>query len=287
VADGIKLFFKEEAMPEGANKWAFLGAPVLAVGTALMTIAVIPYGPPLEILGRSVSLQIADLDIGILYIFAISALGVYGVVLAGWAANNKYTLLGGLRASAQMFSYELGLGLSWVGVIMLTGSFKLGDIVERQAGWFWNWNAGVQFLAFVVYLIAATAEVSRTPFDLPEGESELVAGFHTEYSSMKFALMQMAEYLNMITVSVLCTHMFLGGWHPGIPGLPAGRVLGIPVFEIAYFGLKVFALLFFFVWLRGTLPRVRYDQLMYFGWKVLVPLAVINILGTAALLALF
>jgi NADH-quinone oxidoreductase subunit H len=286
VADGIKLFFKEETMPDGANKWAFLAAPVLAVSTAFLAVAVIPYGPPLQLFGRAITLQIADLDVGVLYIFAVAALGVYGIVLGGWASNSKYSLIGGLRSSAQMFSYELGLGLSWVGIIMLTGSFRLQDIVDRQAGWFWNWNLGAQFLAFLVYLVAATAEISRIPFDLPEGEAELVAGFHTEYSSMRFALFQMAEYVNMITVAVLCTNMFLGGWHPGIPGLPQGLILGIPVFGLAYFGVKAFALLFFFIWLRGTLPRFRYDQLMAFGWKVLVPLAVANILGTAAVLAL-
>jgi NADH-quinone oxidoreductase subunit H len=281
IADGIKLFFKEEAMPQGANRWAFVAAPVLSVAAAFMAIAVIPYGPPFEMFGRRISLQIADLEVGILYIFAITALGVYGIVLAGWSANNKYSLLGGLRSSAQMFSYELGLGLSWVGIIMVTGSFRLQDIVERQAGGFWNWNVflGGQILAFVIYFIAATAEVSRTPFDLPEGETELVAGFHTEYSSMKFALLQMAEYVNMITVAVLCTNLFLGGWHHGIPGLPEHPLLGLLSFVA-----KVALLLFVFIWLRGTLPRFRYDQLMHFGWKALIPLAVVNILGTAAFL---
>jgi len=280
VADGIKLFFKEEVMPAGATAWAFVAAPVLAVSTALLTIAVIPYGPPFEIFGRQVQLQIADLDIGILYLFALGSLGVYGVVLAGWSANNKYSLLGALRSSAQMFSYELSLGLSWVGVIMLASSFRLEDVVARQAGGFWHWHvvAG-QGLAFVVYFIAATAEVSRTPFDLPEGETELVAGFHTEYSSMKFALMQMAEYLNMITVSVLCALIFLGGWYSPIPGLDFafGQPLGL-----LWLAAKAFAILFVFIWLRGTLPRFRYDQLMHFGWKVLIPLAMLNVLGTAA-----
>ena len=183
--------------------------------------------------GRTVQLQIANLDIGILYIFAIGSLGVYGIVLAGWGANSKFPLLGGLRSSAQMFSYELGLGLSWVGVIMLAGSFRMQDIVDKQAGWFWNWNLGAQFVAFLVYFVAATAEVSRTPFDLPEGEAELVAGFHTEYSSMKFALIQMAEYINMITVAVLCTNMFLGGWHSASRSCPSalGMPLPAPVFR--------------------------------------------------------
>ena len=276
VADGIKLFFKEESFPEGANKWLFALAPVVSIVTAFTAIAVVPYGPPVQVFGREVSLQVAHLDVGLLFVFAITALGVYGIVLAGWAANNKYSLIGGLRSSAQMFSYELSLGLSWVGIIMLTGSFQIADIVNRQAGSLLNWNAFLQLPAFLVYSVAAAAEVSRTPFDLSEAESELVAGFHTEYSSMKFALLQMAEYVNMITVAVLTTNLFLGGWHPGIPGLPAGGLFGI-----VWLVVKVLAILFVFIWLRGTLPRFRYDQLMHFGWKVLIPLAMANILGTA------
>jgi NADH-quinone oxidoreductase subunit H len=279
IADGIKLFFKEESMPEGANRWAFVAAPVLAIATAFTAIAVIPYGPPLRILGREIPLQVADLEVGLLFIFAITALGVYAIVLAGWAANNKFSLLGGLRSSAQMFSYELALGLSWVGVIMLAGSFRVADIVNAQEGWFFpNWNIVAQFPAFLVYLIAGTAEVSRIPFDLPEGETELVAGFHTEYSSMKFALIQMAEYVNMITVGVLVTDLFLGGWHAGIPGVPP---------SFLWFAAKVVFMLFFFVWLRGTLPRFRYDQLMHFGWKVLIPVAAVNVFVTAALVTAF
>jgi NADH-quinone oxidoreductase subunit H len=229
-----------------------------------------------------VQIQIATIDVGLLFIFAIAALGVYGIVLAGWSANNKYTLLGGLRSSAQMFSYELALGLSWVGIIMLAGSFQIADIVNAQSGWFWRWNAFVQFPAFVVYFIAATAEVARIPFDLPEGETELVAGFHTEYSSMRFALLQMAEYINMITVAVLATNLFLGGWHAGIPGLPSEGLAGF-----VWWGAKVSVLLFVFIWLRGTLPRFRYDQLMDIGWKVLVPVAAVWILITATGVALF
>jgi len=292
IADGIKLFFKEEAMPAAANKWGFLAAPVVAVSTALLAVAVLPYGPPFALpswgllpewlRGLRVQVQIATIDVGLLFIFAITALGVYGIVLAGWSANNKYSLLGGLRSSAQMFSYELALGLSWVGVIMLAGSFQIADIVNAQAGWFWRWNAFLQFPAFVVYFLAATAEVARIPFDLPEGEAELVAGFHTEYSSMRFALIQMAEYINMITVSVLAANLFLGGWHSGIPGLPSEGLLGF-----VWWGGKVAVLLFVFVWLRGTLPRVRYDQLMNLGWKVLIPVAAVWILVTATGVALF
>jgi NADH-quinone oxidoreductase subunit H len=290
IADGIKLFFKEEVMPAGANKWAFLAAPVLAVTTALLAVGVLPYGPPFNLptwgflpewlRGRPMQIQIAQLDVGLLFIFAITALGVYGVVLAGWAANNKYSLLGGLRSSAQMFSYELALGLSWVGVIMLAGSFQIGDIVksqDRMGGWFLGWNAVWQLPAFLIYFVAATAEVARIPFDLPEGETELVAGFHTEYSSMRFALIQMAEYINMITVAVLCANLFLGGWLPGIPGLPSEGPLGF-----VWWGAKVAVLLFVFIWLRGTLPRFRYDQLMSVGWKLLIPVAAVWILITAA-----
>ncbi len=289
VADGIKLFFKEEVMPEGANKFGFFLAPMVAIVCAFSAMAVIPYGPafhlpsfgfmPEWLRGRLITPQIADLEIGLLFIFAVNAVGVYAIVMAGWAANNKFSLLGGLRSSAQMFSYELALGLSWVGIIMLAGSFKVGDIVEAQAGPIWKWNLFMQFPAFVVYLIAGTAEVSRLPFDLPEGETELVAGFHTEYSSMKFALIQMAEYVNMITVAVLVALLFLGGWHLGL-GFAAPPLVGFLAFLA-----KVGAILFFFIWLRGTLPRFRYDQLMDFGWKILIPIAAINILVTAGLVA--
>jgi NADH-quinone oxidoreductase subunit H len=280
-ADAIKLMFKEEVMPAAANKWVFLAAPVLAIVAAFLALAVIPYGPPFTLFGREWQLQVADLGVGILYIFAITALGVYGVVLAGWSANNKFTLLGGLRSSAQMFSYELALGLSWVGLIMRAGSFRITDIVDGQAGGFWHWNAVVQFPAFVVYFIAACAEVSRTPFDLPEGETELVAGFHTEYSSMSFGLLQIAEYINMITVSVLAANLFLGGFYSGLPFVPSTGLWGF-----LWFSVKVALVLFVFIWLRGTLPRFRYDQLMHFGWKVLIPIAMLWILAAAAYFAL-
>jgi NADH-quinone oxidoreductase subunit H len=230
--------------------------------------------------GRVVPLQIADLDVGVLFLFAVSSLGVYAIVMAGWASNNKYTLIGGLRSSAQMFSYELAIGLSWVGLIMLAGSFKIGDIVVSQDrgyglfGWNWLW----QLPAFLVYVVAGTAEANRTPFDLPEAETELVAGFHTEYSSMRFALMQMAEYVHMITIAALGANLFFGGWLSPVPFLPDSP---------AWFVLKLFGGLFFFIWLRGTLPRFRYDQLMDFGWKVLLPAAMLNVMLTAAAVVLF
>jgi len=283
VADGIKLFFKEEVMPEGANKWAFMAAPALAIVTAFLAIAVVPYGPTVHLFGRDIPLQIADLDVGVLFLFAISSLGVYGIVMAGWAANNKYTLLGGLRSSAQMFSYELSLGMSWVGAIILAGSFRISDIVASQAGWFIpHWNFFRQAPGFLVYLVAATAEVNRTPFDLPEAETELVAGFHTEYSSMRFALLQMAEYVNMMTVAAVGASLFFGGWLAPVPALQ--HVFGLDI-GLLWFLLKMGAGLFFFIWLRGTVPRFRYDQLMNFGWKVLLPLATLNILATAAWIA--
>jgi NADH-quinone oxidoreductase subunit H len=284
VADGIKLFFKEEVTPAGANKFLFVAAPALAVVTAFLAVAVVPYGGtvtlphwgwmPDWLEGRRIALLISDLDVGLLYLFAISSLGVYGIVMAGWAANNKYTLIGGLRSSAQMFSYELALGLSFVSLIMVAGSFRIRDIVDSQANWFWHWNAIRQLPAFAVFLVAATAEVNRTPFDLPEAETELVAGFHTEYSSMRFALLQMAEYINMITASAVGANLFLGGWHFGIPGVPDS-----PLWFIG----KMLAFLFFFIWLRGTVPRFRYDQLMHFGWKVLVPVAMAWIFVAAGL----
>jgi NADH-quinone oxidoreductase subunit H len=279
VADGIKLFFKEEFIPAGANRWLFLAAPAVAVVTAFLAVAVVPYGGSVTIAGREIVLQIADLEVGVLYLFAIASLGVYGVVLAGWAANNKYSLLGGLRSSAQMFSYELALGMSWVSLIMVAGSFRIQDIVAVQEGpWgLLHWNAVIQFPAFVIYMIAATAEVSRTPFDLPEAEAELVAGFHTEYASMKFALLQMAEYINMITVAALGSNLFLGGGGSPVPFLPDSPL---------WFLLKLLAILFLFIWLRGTLPRIRYDQLMLFGWKVLIPAVTLWIFVAAVFMVL-
>ena len=287
AADGIKLFFKEELMPEGAHKFLFFAAPVVAIITAYVSLAVVPYGGPLvipfygqvSIFGRPIDLQMADLDVGILFIFAITALGVYSIVFAGYASNNKYSLLGALRSSAQMFSYELALGMSWVSVIMAAGSFRLGDIVataDRMNVWVWF---AMQFPAFIIYMIAACAEVNRTPFDLPESETELVAGFHTEYSSMKFALLQMAEYINMITVCALASNMFLGGWLSPLPGILPNSPL--------WFFAKMMFLLFVFIWLRATVPRFRYDQLMDFGWKRLIPAAAIWVVFFSGMTAFF
>ena len=270
IADGIKLMFKEDIVPANADRLIFLLAPAISIIPALIVFAVIPFGP---------SFVITDVNVGLLYVFAVTSLGVYGIVLAGWGSNSKYALLGGLRSSAQMVSYELSLGLSVVGVVMMAGSLSLVDIVEAQKGsWYGilpRWNVIPQFLGFVIFLVSSNAELNRAPFDLPEAETELVAGFHTEYSSMKFALFFMAEYANMIGASAMATTLFLGGWQG--PLLP-------PVF---WFLLKVFCFLFLFMWLRATVPRFRYDQLMGFGWKVLLPLALVNVMFTAAVLLMF
>jgi len=276
IADGIKLFFKEDLVPAGADRVIFLLAPVLSMIPALITFAVIPFGDTVRLFGRTIDLVITDINIGILYVFAVTSMGVYGVVLGGWASNSKYSLLGGLRSAAQMVSYEMSLGLSVVGVLMLSQSLSLVDIVNAQAGtWLGvipRWNLFTQPLGFALFLVSANAELNRAPFDLPEAETELVAGFHTEYSSMKFAMFFMAEYANMITAAAVATTLFLGGWRG--PLLP----------PVVWFLLKVFAFLFLFIWLRATLPRFRYDQLMAFGWKVLLPLALANVVVTAAVL---
>ncbi|MGH7407497.1 MAG: NADH-quinone oxidoreductase subunit NuoH [Candidatus Methylomirabilales bacterium] len=276
VADGIKLFFKEDLVPAGADRAIFLLAPILSMIPALISFAVIPFGDTVRLFGRTIDLVITDINIGILYVFAVTSMGVYGIVLGGWASNSKYSLLGGLRSAAQMVSYEMSLGLSVVGVLMLSQSLSLVDIVNAQAGtWFGvipRWNVFAQPLGFALFLVSANAELNRAPFDLPEAETELVAGFHTEYSSMKFAMFFMAEYANMITASAVATTLFLGGWRG--PLLP----------PVVWFLLKVFAFLFLFICLRATLPRFRYDQLMAFGWKVLLPLALANVVVTAALL---
>jgi NADH-quinone oxidoreductase subunit H len=288
MADGVKFLFKEDITPPHVHKLLYTIAPMLAVVFALTSIAVIPVGNSITLGGVQIPLQIADVNIGLLVVLGITSLGVYGVALAGWSSNSKYSLLGGLRASAQMVSYEIALGLSLVGVLILSGSFSLRDIVNAQAGHFWgfipNWNIfrGGQIIAFFIYLTAAYAETNRIPFDLPEAETELVAGYHTEYSAMKFAMFFMAEYANMITVACLASILFLGGWHGPVFGPPIMQAL-LPVF---WFVLRVFGFLFVYIWVRGTLPRFRYDQLMAFGWKFLLPLAIANLVITALVVAL-
>ncbi|HWR20400.1 MAG TPA: NADH-quinone oxidoreductase subunit NuoH [Verrucomicrobiae bacterium] len=271
IADGLKLLFKEEIVPQAADRTLYLLAPVLALIPAFISFAVIPFGDRIRLFGQSIDLVIADVNIGLLYVFGVASLGIYGIVLGGWASNNKYALLGGLRASAQMISYELSLSLSVVGVVMLSQSLSLVQVVDAQAR---VWFIVLQPIGFLIFLICAVAEINRAPFDLPEAETELVAGFHVEYSSMKFAMYFMAEYANMITVSAMATTLFLGGWRG--PWLP----------PVVWFLIKLYLFIFLFIWLRGTLPRFRYDQLMRFGWKVLLPIALVNIMVTAVFVAL-
>ena len=286
LADGLKFFFKEDITPPYVYKPLYLAAPMLALTLSLCAIAVIPFGNNITIAGYSTALQITDINVGLLVILGITSIAVYGVALAGWSSNNKYSLLGSLRASAQMISYEVALGLSLVGVLILSGTFSLRGIVEAQSGtWLGfipRWNIFPQFIAFFIYLTAAYAETNRIPFDLPEAETELVAGYHTEYSSMKFAMFFMAEYSNMVTVACLASLLFLGGWSGPLFGPPIVQAL-LPVF---WFALRVFFFLFLYIWIRGTLPRFRYDQLMAFSWKVLLPLAVANIVVTSFIVAL-
>ena len=301
IADGLKFIVKEDMLPPGVNKPLFVAAPLIAVALALTSLSVIPFGETITLFGRKIPLQIAgfwdaakgaiyDPGVGLLIILGATSIGVYGIALAGWSSNSKYSLLGALRASAQMISYELALGLSLVGVIMTAGTLSLREIVDKQLGpggvqgiQYWNFFGGLQFFAFFIYTIAAYAETNRIPFDLPEAETELVAGYHTEYSAMKFAMFFMAEYANMFTAASVATLLFFGGWHAPHPALAFGQpgtILGAlaPVF---WFALKIFIFIFVYIWIRATLPRFRYDQLMAFGWKVLLPLALANIVATS------
>ena len=302
LADGIKFILKEDLLPDYVHKGLFILAPMLALVMSLISIAVIPFGETITIAGHTTALQISgmvsrsgdisDINIGLLIILGVTSIGVYGVALAGWSSNSKYSLLGSLRASAQMISYELSLGLSLVGILLLSGTLSLREIVVSQSG---NWVLGghdthiphwfifPQIVGFFIYLLAAYAETNRIPFDMPEAETELVAGYHTEYSSMKFAMFFMAEYVNMFTVACLATLLFFGGWHgPAIPFLPPLLQSLVPVL---WFALKVFFFIFLYIWIRGTLPRFRYDQLMAFGWKFLLPLAIANIIVTSLIVA--
>ncbi|HLI76301.1 MAG TPA: NADH-quinone oxidoreductase subunit NuoH [Acidobacteriaceae bacterium] len=307
LADGIKLFLKEDMMPLAVERPLFILAPVIALGCALVSISVVPFGA--SYLYRGVNLtQISDLNIGLLVILGITSIGVYGIALSGWSSNNKFSLFGSLRATAQVISYELALGLSLVGVVLRAGSLRLRDIVGSQSahgalswnilggparqhtanGTVWVIAGGFQIIGFFIYLMAAYAETNRSPFDLPEAESELVAGYHTEYSSMKFAMFFMAEYANMITVACVATLLFFGGASSPFghlfDGFLNGPIISI-LFSIFWFVFKVFAFLLLYIWVRATLPRFRYDQLMGFGWKFLLPVAMLNILGTALVLA--
>jgi NADH-quinone oxidoreductase subunit H len=290
-ADAIKLFFKEDIIPAGANKLLFTMAPIICLIPAFIGFAVIPWGPnwTFEIGGITVKpFVISDINIGILYILAFASLGAYGIIIGGWASNSKYSLLGGLRSAAQIISYELNVGLSIIGVIILAGSLSLVTITDAQQGWFWHWYLfalpAPQIFAFGVYVISAVAETNRVPFDLPEAESELVAGFFTEYSGLRFAFFFLAEYANMVLVSCVAAALFLGGWNAPYPGTIL-ELVGLPslawIENTMWFAVKTYSFLFLFFWLRATLPRLRYDQLMKFGWKVLLPIALANIVVTS------
>ncbi len=291
-ADLLKFIFKEDIVPDKSTKFVYYLAPIVAVTCALIPMIVYPFGPAINAdlswlpygLGdgiRQIPLTITKIDVGVLFVLGITSVGVYGIALAGWSSNNKYSLMGGLRSSAQMISYELSMGASVIGVVMLAGTLDLNGIVYAQIYSPFRWFIIPQFIGFVVFLISAFAETNRVPFDLPEAETELVAGFHTEYSALKFALFFMAEYVNMFTVSVMTTTLFLGGWYiPGLSHIFEVGSIGYAVASHIGFLLKIFAFLFLFIWIRGTLPRFRFDQLMNFGWKFLLPIALANVLFT-------
>lgn len=277
AADGIKLLFKEEMVPAGADKVLFFLAPILTMVPAMVIMAVVPIGPDIELFGRSVRLGISDLNVGLLYILSVASVAVYGIVLAGWSSANKYSLLGGLRASAQMISYEIALGLSIMGPILLAGTMSLQGIITAQQDSIWY--VALQPVAALVFFLAGLAEVNRAPFDMPEAEQELTAGYFTEYSGMKFSLFFMGEYIKMVAVSAIATTLFFGGYlGPFVEQLPWLGIL--------YFTIKTGSLLFVMIWIRLTLPRLRYDQLMAFGWKVLLPVSLANVVVTATVIVL-
>lgn len=281
LADVVKLLFKEDFTPITPNRILYTIAPMILFVPALMTYAVIPFGDKIEIFGRQISLYVTSLNVGLLYLFALGSIGVYGIVLAGWSSNNKYSLLGGLRSAAQLISYELALTMSVVGVLIQSGSLDLTQIVQAQSGYHFGfipkWNLfWFQPLGFLIFFMAALAETNRVPFDLPEAETELVAGYHTEYSATKFVMFYVAEYANILTVSTVATTLFLGGWNG--PFVDRAPLLGV-----VYFGVKTAMFIFIYIWLRATLPRFRYDQLMSFGWKFLLPMALLNIFISSAI----
>jgi len=279
LCDGGKFFFKEEIIPSGAHKVLFIVGPTIAIITACISSAVIPWGQELQIGDRVVSLQVADVNVGILYMFGVIALGVYGIMLGGWASNNKFSLMGAIRAASQSISYEIAMGLSIIALLMVTQSLSLKEIVAQQSG-FVNWNIWAQPLGFIIFMVCAFAECNRVPFDLPECETELVGGYHTEYSSMKLGLYMFSEYINMFVSSALMASLYFGGYN-----FPFMNDLGlsanwITIIGVIVFFLKIFGFIFFFMWVRWTLPRFRYDQLMNLGWKMLIPLAIANIVLT-------
>lgn len=282
LADGGKLFFKEEYMPNTADKFLYILGPCLTMLVALLTSAVIPWGPPLVIGGVEYTLQVADLNVGVLYVFAIASMGVYGIMIGGWASNNKYSLMGAIRASSQMISYELAMGLSIAALIMMMGSVSLNDIVAQQQGW--HWNVIYQPVGFLIFFICALAETNRHPFDLPECETELIGGYHTEYSSMKLGFYLFAEYINMFVSSAVLATLYFGGYHfPFIGKLGLSPNVAAIVGMVILFA-KIIGFILLFMWIRWTLPRFRYDQLMRLGWKILLPLALLNLAVTGALI---
>jgi NADH-quinone oxidoreductase subunit H len=287
IADAGKMFFKEELIPKNAEKWLFILGPGLAMITACITSAVIPWGSHLELFGRTIQLQVADVDIGILYIMGIVSVGVYGIMIGGWASNNKYSLYGAIRASSQMISYELGMGLALIAVIMMSGSLSLREIVQQQSGWGgMQWNIIYQPLGFIIFFTCALAECNRAPFDLPECETELIGGYHTEYSSMKLGFYLFAEYINMFISSAVMTCVYFGGYNfPGMHLIEGQNLLA--VLQIVAIFLKISFFIFTFMWIRWTLPRFRYDQLMHLGWKAMIPLAIVNMLLTGGGILLF
>ena len=277
VADAVKLIFKEELIPSNADKFIFILAPVITVIPALIVLAVIPLGEPIRLFGRQIALYVSDVNVGVVYIMAVTSISVYGITLAGWSSNNKYALLGGLRATAQMISYELALGLSFIGPVVVAGSLSLLDIVHAQQSTVWF--VLLQPVAFIIFFFASIAEINRAPFDLPEAEQELTAGYHTEYSGMKFALFFMAEYIKMIAISVIGSTLFLGGFDGPF-------VNQVPLLGPFYLFFKTFIWLGVLIWVRATWPRLRYDRLMSLGWKILFPLALLNVIVTAVIVAL-
>ncbi|MCB0820158.1 MAG: NADH-quinone oxidoreductase subunit NuoH [Bacteroidetes bacterium] len=284
LADAGKFFFKEEIIPNTSDKFLFIIGPGISMLTALMTSVVIPWGGTLQIAGRDISLQVADLNIGVLYVFAVVSLGVYGIMIGGWASNNKYSLLGAVRASSQMISYELSMGLALIALIMMTGTLSLKEIVDQQHGM--NWNVFYQPFGFLLFIICAFAECNRTPFDLPECEAELVGGYHTEYSSMKLGFYMFAEYINMFISSAFMASLYFGGYNfPFMDSLGLSQN-AITIIGVFVFFLKIFFFIFVFMWIRWTIPRFRYDQLMKLGWQWMIPLALLNVFVTGLVILL-
>ena len=286
LADGVKMFLKEEIIPTQSNKFLFIAGPSLAILTACIGSAVIPWGQNIILFGRNIALQAADINVGILYIFGVVSLGVYGVMIGGWASNNKFSLMGAIRAASQNISYEIPMGLSIIALLLLTNSLSLKDIAEQQHGF--NWNVFYQPLGFLIFLVCSFAETNRTPFDLPECETELVGGYHTEYSSMKLGFYLFAEYINMFVSSAVMATLYFGGYnYPGMDFVNSllGPTWG-PLIGMGVLILKIFAFIFLFMWVRWTIPRFRYDQLMNLGWKILIPLAIANIVLTGVVIAL-